>query len=348
MLRSTIQMAGRLLLPALLTALFSGCAQLEAAKPASLEVTDQAGRTARIKRLPERIISLAPSNTGILFALGLGEKVVGVTDYDDFPPGVEKKAKIGGFSTPDMEKIVALAPDLIVAAAIHEKKVVPELERRGLAVVVLAPKTLNGVVVAEGAPQAVLTPENIKATFGVNVLVYPDPLGGRLIVDPFPRRMRSEPYRIHLIGGGGRGAAAMRMLHAEGFQVTAGVLNEGDADLTMAKILGIEAVALPSFATINEESHKRNLELVATADCTIVADVPFGRANLLNLKAAASARRLIILEETPVEQRDFTSGKASLLYRGLKERATVAANQQLLSSIEETLARGETVAWHSA
>jgi iron complex transport system substrate-binding protein len=101
-----------------------------------------------LSRYPQRIVSLAPGNTEILFALGLGERIVGVTEYDDYPPEVSQIAKIGGFSTPDLEKVVALAPDLIVAASIHEARVVPELERRGLPVLALVPKSLEELLEA--------------------------------------------------------------------------------------------------------------------------------------------------------------------------------------------------------
>ena len=78
--------------------------------------------TFKISKRPERIVSMAPSATEILFAVGAGDSVIGVTDYCDYPPEVkEKKDKgeirsIGGYSTPSLEKIVDLEPDLIVSA----------------------------------------------------------------------------------------------------------------------------------------------------------------------------------------------------------------------------------------
>ena len=87
------------------------------AEPASPEyVFDDLGRLVAINETPQRIISLAPSNTEILFALGLGDKVVGVTDWCNYPPEVLEKEKVGGYVTPDIEKIVALNPDLILVA----------------------------------------------------------------------------------------------------------------------------------------------------------------------------------------------------------------------------------------
>lgn len=104
---------------------------------------EKAGGTADV---PQRIVSLAPSNTEILFALGLEDRIVGVTTYCDYPPEASEKAKIGGFSTPDIEKILSLNPDLVVAANIHREAVVPELKRRGLRVILVSPRTVEEVL----------------------------------------------------------------------------------------------------------------------------------------------------------------------------------------------------------
>ena len=109
-------------------------------------VVDDLGRLVNVEKIPQRIISLAPSNTEILFALGLGEKVVGVTEHCNYPPEALDKEKIGGFSTPDIEKIIALQPDLILAADIHKKEVISALEERGLTVFALAPENLDGIL----------------------------------------------------------------------------------------------------------------------------------------------------------------------------------------------------------
>ena len=79
-------------------------------------VFDDLGRLVAINGTPQRIVSLAPSNTEILFALGLGDNVVGVTDWCDYPPEALNKTKVGGYATPDIEKIVALNPDLVLVA----------------------------------------------------------------------------------------------------------------------------------------------------------------------------------------------------------------------------------------
>lgn len=81
-----------------------------------LTVEDHFGRQVELLHKPERIISLAPSNTELLFALGLSERVVGVTEYCNFPPEALDKPKAGSFSEPYLEQIVILQPDLIIAS----------------------------------------------------------------------------------------------------------------------------------------------------------------------------------------------------------------------------------------
>ena len=130
-----------------LLSLFVACAPpAEDVVPFPIEVTDQLGRVVKLEEVPERIISLASGNTEILFALGLGDKVVGVTDFCDYPPEAKEKPSIGGFSTPNMEEVVALEPDLILAASIHKGEVIPALEGKGLTVFALDPKTIDEIL----------------------------------------------------------------------------------------------------------------------------------------------------------------------------------------------------------
>ena len=111
-----------------------------------LEVTDQLGRKVGLEAIPQRIISLAPSNTEILFALGLADRVVAVTDYCNYPPEAIDKPSIGGFSTPNIEEIIALSPDLVLATSRHEDQIIPQLEDKGITVFALNPETLDDVL----------------------------------------------------------------------------------------------------------------------------------------------------------------------------------------------------------
>jgi iron complex transport system substrate-binding protein len=95
---------------------------------------------------PRRIISLAPNITEILFALGLGDKVVGDTRYCDYPPQAAEKAKVGGMVDPNIEKIQALHPDLIIAFRGNPLRILTKLKNLHFPVFVLdTGKSLAGL-----------------------------------------------------------------------------------------------------------------------------------------------------------------------------------------------------------
>jgi iron complex transport system substrate-binding protein len=83
----------------------------------SITVTDDDRRTVTIPQPVRRIVSLAPSATETLFALGAGDRVVGDTIYCNYPPEAQKKTKVGGPVTPNLEEVVALKPDVVILAA---------------------------------------------------------------------------------------------------------------------------------------------------------------------------------------------------------------------------------------
>jgi iron complex transport system substrate-binding protein len=138
----TRQLVVFLVLMSLLVGMVAGCqAQFQ---PGTY--IDDMGREVRIDEVPQRIVSLAPSNTEILFALGLGDRVVGVTRYCNYPEEAKEKEEVGGFATADLEKIIALEPDLILASGTLQKSLVTELEARGQTVFWLYPCTVNDIL----------------------------------------------------------------------------------------------------------------------------------------------------------------------------------------------------------
>jgi iron complex transport system substrate-binding protein len=93
-----------------------------------------------------RIVSLAPSNTEILFALGLADRVYGVTEWCDYPPEAMEKEKVGGYADVDLEKIIAINPDLILAEDLHKAEVIPALEELSYPVIALVPHNMQEVI----------------------------------------------------------------------------------------------------------------------------------------------------------------------------------------------------------
>jgi iron complex transport system substrate-binding protein len=111
-----------------------------------LTITDDAGRSVTLESRPDSIVSLAPSNTEILYALGLGDSVAGVTEFCNYPPEALEKPQVGGFSDIDIETIAVLDPDLVLAANLHITDVVPALEALGMTVVVIDPLDFPAVL----------------------------------------------------------------------------------------------------------------------------------------------------------------------------------------------------------
>jgi iron complex transport system substrate-binding protein len=108
--------------------------------------TDDLGRNIVINKIPQRIISLSPSNTEIVYALGLEDRLIGVTTYCNYPEAVRNKPKVSEFSTVDTEKIVSLQPDLILADSIHKTTVIPAFEKLDIPVVGIDPSSLDNIL----------------------------------------------------------------------------------------------------------------------------------------------------------------------------------------------------------
>jgi iron complex transport system substrate-binding protein len=110
-------------------------------------LTDEIGRKVEIPNAPQKVISLAPNITEILFALGLDEEILAVTSFCDYPEAAFLKPKIGGFTNPSIEMIVSLKPDLIIATRDgNRKETIQRLKDLGLPVYVIDPKGFDGVM----------------------------------------------------------------------------------------------------------------------------------------------------------------------------------------------------------
>lgn len=154
---------------AIATLLFCGAhlfAQTPAAPPLSplayQDVIDETGRTVRVPKQVQRIVSLAPSLTETIYALGLQDRLVGDTDFCDYPAEAQKKTKVGGAINPSLEQIVALHPDLVLATkGLNRMETVRALEALGFPVYGTDPHTVGEIIsstqrLAEilGAPEA--------------------------------------------------------------------------------------------------------------------------------------------------------------------------------------------------
>jgi len=125
-----------------------------------LTVIDDTGVAVKIISVPQRIVSTAPSNTEILFALNLEDKIVGITNYCNFPEETKNIEKIGEISPLNFEKIISLKPDFILAYAGFQLTEIPRLRELGLKALVVEPlslketlKTIKMVATVCGVPE---------------------------------------------------------------------------------------------------------------------------------------------------------------------------------------------------
>ena len=116
-----------------------GCADSQQNKEfedtAKIEVTDIKGSSIALDKIPQRIVSLSPSTTEILFALGAGDRVVGATNYCDYPEEAKKVEKIGDYDEPNMELIRKVQPDVVLAGHVKEE-IAEALEKMGIPVII--------------------------------------------------------------------------------------------------------------------------------------------------------------------------------------------------------------------
>ncbi|HDS16222.1 MAG TPA: cobalamin-binding protein [Proteobacteria bacterium] len=113
---------------------------------AARTVTDESGTQVELPDEARRLLPLTPGLAEILFALGLDERIVGVTEFVSHPPAAREKPKIGSFYNPSLEKILALAPDLVLAGSEHQDdKVCAALEKFSIPVYRSHPVDLNSI-----------------------------------------------------------------------------------------------------------------------------------------------------------------------------------------------------------
>jgi iron complex transport system substrate-binding protein len=106
-------------------------------------VKDDLGRLVVVPKDPKRIVTVLPSHTETLFALGLGSRVVGVDDYSDYPPSVLGLPKVGGMYDPRLESVLGLSPDLVLVSETSPAS--GPMERAGLTVWAGSARTLDDV-----------------------------------------------------------------------------------------------------------------------------------------------------------------------------------------------------------
>lgn len=178
-------------------------------------------------------------------------------------------------------------------------------------------------VFAWGNVEEVLTLDNITAVYGHPVMIERHPVYRcpQVVLLSRLSPVSGGGLQVHAVTGGGMGADILLGLTRHGHRVSTGVLNRGDSDWQVARDIGLTMVDMPPFALVEPASCKANLEMMRHSDAVILASIPFGPANLPNLETLLAVVDygvpVIVVEQEPIENRDFTQGIAARLYRKL-------------------------------
>lgn len=242
-----------------------------------------------------------------------------------------------GYQLEIMELIKELnASKITVLMAIHDLNLAAAYVKR---MVFLK----EGRIVADGPTEETFNSATIQKTFLIPSVVHKNPLTGRLYVTAsaeLAQRNSARGKRVHLISGSGSGASLMKDLSLLGYRISGGVLNVLDSDEEVARALGISTALEAPFSVISKEAFQRGAELMGESDAVVLTDVPVGRGNFKNLglirPALRAGKSVFILEETPIERRDFTGGRFKRFIDGILEEGAVkvCSKDDLIAALE--------------
>lgn len=193
----------------------------------------------------------------------------------------------------------------------------------------------DGKIYDFGTPKEVLTSKNLKDVFNIDVIVKQHPIYDSVYILPLSRTSKNYlgfNKKVHIICGGGTGARILYLLYNR-FELSAGVVNLLDSDAEVCNELGINAIFEAPFSPISEENYRKNIAMIDNSDVVIISPVPFGEGNISNLKAFEYAVNIgkptIMIDGPPIENRDFTNGKATYLWNKLNKRSTVLKSEEI-------------------
>lgn len=168
----------------------------------------------------------------------------------------------------------------------------------------------EGLVTADGTPGEVISQENMESLYQMKLMIRENALFHK--PEMVPIRVMAEkqtkvPFHVHVICGANGAVRMLEELDAKGYQVTAGVLDQSSEDWAVCQAMNLKCVGIAPFNPVTEEKQKENLELMKDADVILIADVPFGKSNLMNLQGLEDMPGKIYFHRNALSN-DYTDG----------------------------------------
>ncbi len=224
------------------------------------EVTDETGRRVRVPQPVQRIVSLAPSLTETIYALGAQDRLVGDTEFCDFPPDARHKPKVGGAINPNLEQIVALRPDLVlVTKGLNRLDTVYALERLNIPSYATDPHTVEDVLSSTARLADLLRIADAGRALTQDLQNRLTDLQNRLAGLP-PRRVLFVVWAEPLISVGQKTFIADALRHAGAVSVVESAQDWPQVNLEEAVRMRPEFLV---FAASHSESAARDFDVLA-------------------------------------------------------------------------------------
>ena len=179
----------------------------------------------------------------------------------------------------------------------------------------------KGCIIADGTPEEVITKEYLRQAFDLDSIVYPNKVTGNLEIHKFLKNNLKINKKVHLIGGGDTLSGAVNILYQLGCNLSAGVIFKDTIDYLVLNAFQIDC--LEAKHEISTQMSEQNIEKIKNADVVVLGNLKITQQNLSNLTAAFQAKKLIIIEDIPIKDRDFTDGQATKIYEELTKRDNV-------------------------
>lgn len=204
----------------------------------------------------------------------------------------------------------------------------------------------EGKNAADGVPSAVVTRKNMEKLYQMKLFIRKNPLFHKPEIIPvrvLREKQTDYPGHIHVICGGDGAVKILEELDDRGYELTAGVVNEGSDDCDVCRSLGIPHVEIPPFTPVTREAQEKNLELMKDAEIILVSDIPFGEDNLGNLDGLENMKGKLFFHRNALSE-DYTGGKLVERLKSLgaqKKIVYFGDHDEFLRRIEELFPREE-------
>ncbi len=182
----------------------------------------------------------------------------------------------------------------------------------------------KGQIFKEGKPKEVLTEKVLSKVYDMEMVVRDNKLLSFKEIVPLRvrRACKGKNVNVHVMCGGGTGEYIIEKLYSQRYNISCGIINEGDSDLELCKSLNIDYISESPFTEFSAESIKKNKEYIKRADIIILTDVPVGWGNLANIKQLEEVKdkEIIILHTI---NRDYVDGECDKIIDKLKQKENV-------------------------